>query len=264
MLKLLLLLLAHLMMLLLLLLHVMLLRLDQLLLLLMMRGWWWYIFVAIIVVIHCEWILRLLLKQFLFEKLLLLLLLLLAIVGPLLLLLLLLLILSVHRRIPRRHRRPMILRLHRKGHLLLLLLWRTGADDSVLRGCVRRRLLQHRAVHFFPLPHYEAAAAYHSRADSHANTAAASGIGSFPRFAGTFAAAAALGQSLLLVVLALHGAVPVVLDGVVSAPRDELGNLGPLVAPLLVSIVDDAVLKFSKKQLVELTTRNPTLAFFIK
>ncbi len=173
---------------------------------------------------------------------LLLLLLLLSIVGPfLLLLLLLLLILSVHRRIPRRHRRPMILRLHGKGHLLLLLLWRTSADDSVLRGCVRRRLLQHRAVHFFPLPHHEAAAAYHSRADSHANTAAG-GIGSFPRFAGTFAAAAALGQPLLLVVLALHGAVPVVLDGVVSAPRDELGNLGPLVAPLLVSIVDDAVL----------------------
>jgi len=242
MLELLLLLLAHLMMLLLLLLlHVMLLRLDQLLL--MMRGWWWYIFVAIIVVIHCQWILRLLLKQFLFEKLLLLLLLL-ATVGPLLLLLLLLLlILSVYGRIPRSHRRPMILRLHRKGHLLLLLLWRTGADDSVLRGCVRRRLLQHRAVHFFPLPHHEAAAtaAYHSRADSHANTAG-SGIGSFPRFAGTFAAAAALSQSLLLVVLALHGAVPVVLDGVVSAPRDELGNLGPLVAPLLVSIVNDAVL----------------------
>jgi hypothetical protein len=244
MLKLLLLLLAHLMMLLLLLLHVMLLRLDQLLLLLMMRGWWWYIFVAIIVVIHCEWILRLLLKQFLFEKLLLLLLLLLAIVGPLLLLLLLLLlILSVYGRIPRSHRRPMILRLHGKGHLLLLLLWRTSADDGVLRGCVRRRLLQHRAVHFFPLPHHEAAAtaAYHSRADSHANTAD-SGIGSFPRFTGTFAAAAALSQSLLLVVLALHGAVPVVLDGVVSAPRDELGNLGPLVAPLLVSIVNDAVL----------------------
>ncbi len=244
MLELLLLLLAHLMMLLLLLLHVMLLRLDQLLLLMMRRRW--YIFVAIIVVIHCQWILRLLLKQFLFEKLLLLLLLL-ATVGPFLLLLLLLLILSVHRRIPRSHRRPMILRLHRKGHLLLLLLWRTSADDSVLRGCVRRRLLQYRAVHFFPLPHHEAAAAYHSGADSHANTTAAGGIGSFPWFAGTFAAAAALGQSLLLVVLALHGAVPVVLDGVVSAPRDELGNLGPLVAPLLVSIVDDAVLKFRKK-----------------
>ena len=54
---------------------------------------------------------------------------------------------------------------------------------------------------------------------------------------------AAVGRGgLLLLVLALHGGVPVVLDGVVGPARDELGDLGPLVAPLLVRVVDDAVL----------------------
>ena len=34
-----------------------------------------------------------------------------------------------------------------------------------------------------------------------------------------------------------------VLNGVVRPARDELGNLGPLVAPLLMCIVNDAVLQ---------------------
>lgn len=43
--------------------------------------------------------------------------------------------------------------------------------------------------------------------------------------------------------LALHRRVPVVLDGVVRAPRHDLGDLGPLVAELLVLDEDREVLR---------------------
>ena len=46
--------------------------------------------------------------------------------------------------------------------------------------------------------------------------------------------------------LALHGRVPVVLDGVVRAPRHDLGDLGPLVAELLVLDQDREVLEMDE------------------
>lgn len=38
-----------------------------------------------------------------------------------------------------------------------------------------------------------------------------------------------------------HGRVPVVLDGVIGASREELGNLSPPVTEALVCVEDDAI-----------------------
>jgi hypothetical protein len=229
MLKLWLLLLTHLMMLLL---QMMLLRLKQMLLLLLMMRRWRNILIAIVIMVRSQRILRLLLEELLFENLLLL-----AIVRPLLLLLL---GLAIHRRIPGGHRCPVVLGLHGKGNLLL---WRGAAYDGVLCTAVLRWLLQGRTKHLLTRSHHQAAASYHSRADRYANTTAAAGGRRFPRLPSAFATAA-FGKALLLIVLSLHGAVPVVLNSVVRPPGDELGDLCPLVAPLLVCVVDDAVLKY--------------------
>ena len=43
-----------------------------------------------------------------------------------------------------------------------------------------------------------------------------------------------------------------VLDGVVRPSGDELGNLSPLVAPLLVRVVDDPVLFFGPSGFLDL------------
>ena len=43
-----------------------------------------------------------------------------------------------------------------------------------------------------------------------------------------------------------------VLDGVVRPAGDELGDLGPLVAPLLVRVVDDSVLLVGPGRLLDL------------
>ena len=43
-----------------------------------------------------------------------------------------------------------------------------------------------------------------------------------------------------------------VLDGVVSPAWDQLGDLGPLVPPLLVRVVDDPVLLVSPGRLLDL------------
>ena len=199
--------------------------------------------------VHSQRILRLLLKRLLFEDLLLLL----AIVGPILLLLL---GLTVHRRVPGGHWRSVVLRLHGKGHLLLLLLlqWRSAANDGVLGAGVLWRL-QCGSVNLLLWPHHHTTTtAYHSRADRHAKTAdtpASATVTCLPRLTRAFAAPR-LHQPLLLLVFPLHGAVPVVLNGVVRPARDELGNLGPLVAPLLVCIVNDAVLLLGPRGLLYL------------
>ena len=51
--------------------------------------------------------------------------------------------------------------------------------------------------------------------------------------------------------LSLHGGVPVVLDGVVGAAREELGHLGPLVPQTLVVGDDDPVLLLGEGSLLD-------------
>ena len=69
--------------------------------------------------------------------------------------------------------------------------------------------------------------------------------GGLPRLPGRLADRPVLDYSLLLIIFPLHGGVPVVLDCIVSPARDEFSYLGPLVPPLLVSVIDDSVLLIS-------------------
>ena len=48
-----------------------------------------------------------------------------------------------------------------------------------------------------------------------------------------------------------HARVPVVLDGVVRAPLEELGDLRPLVSEVLVLLHDDAVLLLAPRPLLD-------------
>ena len=56
---------------------------------------------------------------------------------------------------------------------------------------------------------------------------------------------------LLVLVLSFHGGIPMVLDGIVCSSGNQFGNLCPLVAPLPVGIVYDAVFFVGPRRLLD-------------
>ena len=137
----------------------------------------------------------------------------------------------VDRRVPGGHRLPVELLLDRclagvclGQHPVVVIVDVLGllADHSLGRG-----------------DHWDQVLGLHDGRGRHAES------GGLPRLPGGLADRPVLEYPLLLVILPLHGGVPVILDCIVSPAGDEFGDLGPLVAPLLVSVVDDPVLLVS-------------------
>ena len=52
-------------------------------------------------------------------------------------------------------------------------------------------------------------------------------------------------DAVLFFVLSLHGGIPMIFNSIISSSGNQFSDFGPLVAPLLMGVVDDSVLLFS-------------------